>query len=231
MTLAREVDSIGRYIRWLTPERPAQLGHNGPPVDDSVRFTDIGNTDTFIKEYGEEVLHCRELGWLAWDGSRWEPDSSPKVVCRAEETVRKLATEARQIGRFSIGSKSSVTSIVELAKNRLDVTHNTFDQDDWLLNCPYGTLNLKTGELLRHNRSDRITKITTVPFSSGATCPRFLTFLDEIMEGNTEMITFLQRALGYSLSGSTREHCLFIPYGPGRNSKSALHHCLCEDYW
>jgi putative DNA primase/helicase len=71
-----------------------------------------------------------------------------------------------------------------------------------------------------HRPEDHLTKITAVAPSGD--CPLWLAFLDRIFGGNTELIGYVQRMLGYSLTGSTREQAMFFGYGTGGNGKSVL---------
>ena len=91
-----------------------------------------------------------------------------------------------------------------------------------LLNCPNGTLDLQTGRLLKHDRADLLTKRIEVKYDSNAECPRWLAFLNRIMDGDQELILFLQRAVGYTLTGGVAEQCLFFMLGTGRNGKSTF---------
>ena len=93
---------------------------------------------------------------------------------------------------------------------------SALDQDAWLLNCANGTLDLRTGTLRDAHRDDLITKRIAVPYDPVATCPTFLHFLSTIMGGNEDLIAYLQRAIGYALTGSTREQVLFLFYGTTR---------------
>ena len=90
------------------------------------------------------------------------------------------------------------------------------------MNCSNGTLQLKTGQLRPHDRTDLITKLADVEFDETAECPLWGAFLHRIMEGDSELIRFLQRAVGYALTGDTSEQCLFIFHGSGANGKSTF---------
>jgi putative DNA primase/helicase len=105
----------------------------------------------------------------------------------------------------------------------IPVTHKDLDSDIWLLNCSNGTLNLQTGELITpHRRSDLITKITPVEYQHGAKYELWDEFLTTATDGNEELIAFLQRAVGYSLTGSTQEEKLFFIHGPAATGKSTF---------
>jgi putative DNA primase/helicase len=95
-----------------------------------------------------------------------------------------------------------------------------WDTDPWLLNTPGGTVNLRTGELYQCRRDDHITKITAA--APDGDCPLWLKFLERITGGDMDLQLFLQRLVGYSLSGSTREQALFFFYGTGANGKSVF---------
>lgn len=91
-----------------------------------------------------------------------------------------------------------------------------------------GTLNLETGTLQAHRREDYLTKIIPVAYDPQAQCSLFLRFLHDIMGGDADMVRYLQRAIGYSLTADVREHALFILYGTGANGKSTLMEVLRE---
>lgn len=98
-----------------------------------------------------------------------------------------------------------------------------FDSDPYVFNCRNGTLHLDTMEFTEHRPEDRLTKMSGVEYQPGATCPRFLSFMDEISSGDQEKAKFIQKVLGYGISGDTRYECLFILYGATtRNGKGTL---------
>ncbi len=128
-----------------------------------------------------------------------------------------------------VGSCLAVASVLKEIARSPDM----FDRDEMLLNTPSGTIELGTGACRKHHRRDRITKLAGVPFDRDAQCPRWVSFLDQIFarpdpasptgsSPDLELIAYVKRALGYSLSGSTREQCYFVLYGTGRNGKTTL---------
>ena len=104
----------------------------------------------------------------------------------------------------------------------ISVTSELLDSNPWLFNCKNGTIDLQNGKLREHRREDLITKLAPVMFDPHAKCPQWDKFLHRIMDGNAGLISFLKRAIGYSLTGDTREHVLFILYGSGRNGKTTF---------
>jgi len=114
--------------------------------------------------------------------------------------------------------------MLEIAQSlkRFAVKADAFDQNPMLLNVLNGTFELKTGELRPHDQRDRITKICPVEYREDALCPTWLAFLDRIFNGNADLIGFVQRAIGYSLTGSTQEQCFLLLWGEGSNGKSTM---------
>ena len=99
---------------------------------------------------------------------------------------------------------------------------DVFDTDKWKFNVKNGTIDLGTGELLSHNKDHLISKITPVVYVEGAVSVLWLSFLNKIFDGDVELIRYMQKVIGYSLSGITREQCIFIMFGSGSNGKSTF---------
>ena len=99
-------------------------------------------------------------------------------------------------------------------------TTDIWDRDPWLLCTPAGTVDLRTGSMRENRREDLITKVTTV--GPCGECPLWGRFLGQIFDGDQDLIAFVQRMLGYCLTGVTREHALFFCYGLGGNGKGTL---------
>ena len=109
------------------------------------------------------------------------------------------------------------------AQSVYPVPMSAFDNDRYLLNCRNGTLELKTKVFREHRPEDLLTKISPVDYDPAAVCPRFNSFIDEVMSGDKERAKFLQKALGYGIGGSTRYECMFFLYGElTRNGKGTL---------
>ena len=97
-----------------------------------------------------------------------------------------------------------------------------FDNNEWLFNCTNGTIDLKSGKMMPHDKDNLLTKIAAVEFDPEAKAPVFEKFMEKIFDGNKGLIEFIQRAIGYSLTGSVREQCIFVCHGSGANGKSTL---------
>jgi P4 family phage/plasmid primase-like protien len=142
------------------------------------------------------------------------------------DELEKQLTQLIAVLKWSLKSESAprIKAMVELAKSEpnIAIPPERLDADPWLLNCLNGTLDLRTGTLRPHCREDLLTKMCPVAYDSHAQCPLWLKFLREIMAGNKALISYLQRAIGYSLSGNVTEQCLFFLFGAGQNGKSTF---------
>ena len=200
------------------------------------RYTDLANSELMVRWYGPELRFCHAWRkWLCWDGRRWKVDDSGAVYRRAVDTVRSLYDVAADIDdtarRTSIAewaikseSRARLDSMVALAANHADVLvqPSELDADPWLLCVENGVVDLRTGKCRPHDRDDLITKIAPVHFEPDAPAPRWTKFLAEVFEPHPDLVSFLQRAVGYSITGITREECLFLLHGTGCNGKGTL---------
>jgi len=96
------------------------------------------------------------------------------------------------------------------------------DANPWLFNVLNGTIDLRTGDLRPHNRADMNTIMVPIEYDQGAECDLWMGFLNQVMDGDQDLITYLQRCVGYSLTGSIREQVFFLLHGTGNNGKSTF---------
>jgi putative DNA primase/helicase len=212
----------------------AEISASPVTAGEPTHLTDVGNAARFARDNADLVRYCSKLGWLIWDGARWKANGLGEAQRLARETVRGIYSEAsraidgerQRIAKWAAESESlrRIEAMLVLARSELhiDTPHSSLDRNEWLLNTLSGTVDLKTGGRGEHNPADRITKVTSAFYSEQATCPKWLTFLDRIMGGKLDLIEFLQRAVGYSLTGDTSEQVLFVLWGSGANGKSVL---------
>jgi putative DNA primase/helicase len=205
-----------------------------PDLPEDTRETDVGNAARLVYWYGDTLLFCYPWGkWLVWDGRRWRPDDTGGVTRLAKDTVRRIYAESSshsnrkrrgELAKWAIRSESKerIKSMIELAKSEVPVLPDRLDADPWLLTVANGTLDLRSGELLAHDPGLFSTKLVEVEYDPAADCPLWLQFLDEILAGDDGTIRFLQRAIGYSLTGDTGERCLFVLHGGGANGKTTF---------
>ncbi len=219
----KEVSSIAKSV--------ARYGVNKAPDGDDP-FTDVWNAKFLFEKYGDVLKYCEALGgWFIWDGSRWKKDETFQIYSLAKNTVKQMYQMARVRGdkllfKHAVNSESELKlkSMISLVRCEKDITVNSdqFDKDTYLLNCKNGTLNLQTGELRPHAKEDYITRKIGLNYDPNAECPVWLRFLIAILQDDTQMINFMQKAVGYSLSGAIIEQCIFILYGIGSNGKSTF---------
>jgi putative DNA primase/helicase len=209
--------------------------------------SELGNARRLIRRFGHNLRYSKPHGsWFEWDGTRWLQDQTGSIWRYAKDTVRLLGSEAsaaiseqarKDLLRWALKSeeKKGISAMIDLAWSEpgIAIMPEQFDADPYLLNTPSGTVDLRCGDLRPHEQADLITKITSVPFDPTAQCPKWLATLRKIFNENDELIAYVQRALGYSLTGDCGEHCLFLCYGSGRNGKNTLLdtvHAILGDY-
>ncbi len=229
--------------------KPATIGGESAPMGKEAvsapvsgtepRFrplTELGNAERLIDKHGTDLLFCPDQKqWLIWDGKRFNPDRTQEIMGMGKGTVRSIYSEASAIDdqnrREATASwarrsekAAQLRAMVALAESEpgVPILATYLDSDTWGLNLLNGTLDLRTGVLRPHRREDRNTKLVPVAYSESAKCPRWLEFLAEIFGPHPDLPGFAQRAIGYSLTGSTREECLFLLYGTGRNGKGVF---------
>ena len=198
-------------------------------------LTDLGNARRLVAQHGHDLHYSfKAKKWLVWNGRCWEYNFSGEVYRRAKQTIATIYAEAgradedsrKKIVAHALRSEhdNRIKGMISQAQSEpgIPVLPEQLDKDPWLLNCLNGTLNLKTGKLKPHDRKDLITRFAPVEYDPKATCPGWEKFLARIQKSNTENIEFIQRILGYSLTGSCREQCLFMLWGTGANGKSTL---------
>jgi P4 family phage/plasmid primase-like protien len=161
--------------------------------------------------------------WFVWDGRVWQQDDTLRSFSLTRLLLRQAAagTTKNSIAR-ALGDASTVAAVERLARSdrRLAATTTRWDAGAHLLNTPAGVIDLRSGAVLAHDPGRYMTKITAV--APGGSCPRWLAFLDRITGGDRALQAYLQRMVGYCLTGSTREHVLLFGYGTGANGKGVF---------
>jgi putative DNA primase/helicase len=146
-------------------------------------------------------------------------------------TRKKQLDQATKVMAWCLKSEAAprINAMLDMARSEpgIPILPEELDRDTWLLNCPNGTLELKTGKLRDHRREDYITKLCPTPFDPAATCPTWEQFLDRVFAG-AGVIDYTQRVLGHCLTGDTREQALWIFWGSGSNGKSVLINTVLE---
>ncbi len=211
------------------------------------RKTETGNAERLVDRHGKVMHWCDPWRkWLFYDSRKWDIDSRRKIHNLVKSIILDIIREASEIEddeqrksalKFALSCerKNHKDAVLDLAKSEegVPILPEELDRDEYLFNVLNGTLDLRTGTLRGHRREDLITKLSPVEYNSSASCERWLVFLSEIMNGDNELIEYLQRAIGFSLTGEPAEE-FFILHGCGANGKStflkAVMALLGEDY-
>ena len=224
-----EVVKISRSISRYEPENTE--------IDlTKINCTDSGNAEIFTELFGKEFkFNNNRKKWMFWNGNNWQIDEDGEArrkMLVATKTRYRLAGDltghkdkAAQ-ANWALRSESDylIKSALNCASSNKIFSSKTsdFDYDPFLLGCPNGTLNLKTGEMRPGQQEDMITMSTGIKFDPNAKAPRWIRFLNEIFMENPDLIEFVHRFIGYSLTGSTQEQVFSMCYGTGSNGKSVF---------
>lgn len=237
----KEDEKAELLAQYAARPAPGSNGNgNGPaaPLPDC-RLDDTGNAERFVALYGDIARydHSRRK-WLVWHGTHWQPDDNAAVSRMARDTARHLYTEAAEAANAGDGGRAAElskwarasasdnrrASILNLARAELPIaiTHNQLNAIPLALNCLNGTIDLADGTLRPHERGDMFTYALPVDYDPAAACPTWDRFIERITGGNQDMARYLAAAVGYTLSGSATEQCLFFLHGRGANGKSTF---------
>ena len=213
-------------LRWIRAK-----DKNGP-----FPLTDAGNAELFAALYGHILRfdHARNR-WLIWEEHRWAPDSDGEVRRLAKKAARVRYRTALDIEDLDLRGKTASSAVRSESRQRLDAclalarsehpiadSGMTWDPDPYLLGVANGVVDLRTGMIRSGHPDDRLTMQVPVQYDVKAECPRWQQFLHQVFQRDGELIGFVQRALGYSLTGSVREQVLFLCHGTGSNGKSVF---------
>jgi len=199
-------------------------------------FSHMGLGYLLAEIYKDKMRFCAESGqWLIYNGKVWQADVKE---LKTQELLKKMFNIL--MGNLRIVEDETLrneymnnayklkdyfyrSNIIKDARTSYPIYANELDANINLLNLKNGTLDLETMEFKKHSADDLITKISNVDYKENAKSPLWQKFINDIMQGDIEKIKFLQRALGYALTGETIEDCMFIFYGATtRNGKSTL---------
>jgi len=228
-------------------EKPNGISAGEPVFDDeqanfqpNYTMDDMGNAQRFVDLFGDQIRYCyTDKKWLWYDSRKWCRDNEGVCGRMADRAIEAMKAEAKfyiQADEENGGDMAkafekhmkksrfynSRISMLNMVQHHVPVLPFQLDRYKMVLNTPSGVLNLKSGELKEHKPEYYLTKITPVEFSENAECPKWLEFLNEIFDGDKDLIRYIQKAVGYTLTGSTTEQCAFFLYGTGKNGKSTF---------
>lgn len=207
-------------------------------------MTDTGNAQRLRDKYKGSIRYSyTRKKWMYWTGKAWRLDETGEIKKLADIVVEDLKREAfetddekEQEQRLRFAAKTANSSgkcNMILEAQHLDGVPVLIDELDAYtdyLNVQNGIINLRNGELMPHDPNFMMSKICNAEYdpSPQKKPERWLKFLDEITNGDKELQHYLQKCVGYSLTGSVKEQCAFFLYGIGNNGKSTFIETLAD---
>lgn len=189
---------------------------------------DEGNARCVHIHHGGKFLHSDALGWLQHTRTHWimeggeaavERAITETLIERAEISLKSGAPDSELIKRC-IPNSNRVQGAKAQLRSLVSVSANEFDAEPDYLNCKNGVVDLRTGEIEPHRSSQRFMHCTATDYDQGADQSAWVNWLTSAVGANAE--NWLQMAVGYSLTGHTREEIMFYLYGPPRSGKGTF---------
>ena len=220
-------------------------GQMGSEVQTATHYhmTDTGNAHRLYDKYGNSLHYSyNRKKWYFWDGKMWRIDEGDKIKKLADNICEEIQLEAyrerdakTQANKLKWATRSANNrgkeSMIKECQHleTIPVSIDDFDKQKDYLNCQNGIINLRNGELMPHDPEEMQSKICHSEYDvSGKKPERWLQFLDEVTNGNEDLQEYIQRCVGYSISGSNREQCAYFLYGMGNNGKSTFLETLAD---
>ena len=205
-------------------------------------YNDYGNGQRLVDTYASDIRFCNEWrSWMIYNGYRWVEDTYGAMERMAKTIIEQIRDSAyseedekKQKIILSAVSKTGnikgIKGMIESASTEkiVRISSETFDKNKLLLNFKNGTYDLDENKFNKNKPEDYMSKVINGTYDPAATCPRWEQFISEVMGANENLIKFIQRAIGYSLTGSCKEQKMFIAYGVGSNGKSIMMEILRE---
>jgi putative DNA primase/helicase len=236
--LKERVESVKQSAPKIEPEPAKRVKID--PVFGRFSLTDFGNAERLIAKTSGNIRYCpTNDSWYIWNGDGyWKKDDVSEIREYAKAVILAIQDEAKYADSDDIrtalkawGRKCEkpdhVNAAIKLASSDPGVVLGIekFDTDIYLFNFINGTYDLKNNLFCEHDRCNMITRQAAYDYNKDATCPMFLDFLERIFRGQRErdeIIRYLQKAIGYSLTGEVSHQAIFLLYGSGANGKSTL---------
>lgn len=205
------------------------------------QLTDTSNAERWVELHGHRFRwHPGRACWMVWSGKRWAVDETGDALRATKDVADSWMTrdavvkahssaELRAFEKHSARSGSAAARVAMLrlaaAEDGVAVGTDQWDADPWLLNVENGVIDLRTGRLQAHDARAYASKLAPTVYDPDATAPTFLRFLEGALPAN-DVRAFVQRQLGYALTGVIREHVLPVWYGAGGNGKGTLQNAV-----
>lgn len=212
---------------------------------------DTGNAQRLKDMFGDRIRYnYSDKKWLIYDGCKWSTDMTGiiwSLIDMCSESMKKersyyenydAENGTDMLKQFDkhvnkCRSNNAKKALEKEEQHLVSVTPGALDRHREKLNTPSGIVDLKSFEVVPNDPKAFFTKAAGVKYSPDAKCPQWEEFIDDIMGGDQELVHYVQKAAGYSLSGFTDEQCAFFCYGTGRNGKTTfldVIRCIAGDY-
>lgn len=197
---------------------------------------DKGNGALFASVFSDEIRwNVTAKEFFAYDGKVWQQDIGGMIAARCakelsdaisiyavnienEEVKQRYRNHINKLGQYKFRK-----TMLEDSKDCSFISASDLDSNKYILNVQNGVIDLETFEFKAHSYEQLLSKICNVTYDKAARSVLWENFIDEVMQGDKDKIMYLQKAIGYSLTGDTREETCFILYGKTtRNGKSTL---------
>jgi len=206
-------------------------------------LSDVGNGRRLVDAFGSTIRYTPNVGWFLWDGNYWKPDAQKLAIREVSKMVSTVCasevvnyptddTRAGEIVKWANQAKSNsrIVSLIEQANSddRIQVELSQWDSSPTLLGVANGVVDLKTGELISGRPDLHITRRSPISYVPGMTNVRWTKFLEEATRGDKELQEWLQRAVGYTLTGLNNQDIMFLIYGPPGSGKNTFVETIYE---
>lgn len=223
------------------PDYAISIGFNetAPKKDKLYSFDDTGNAEHMYDLFGSNIRYNYiDKKWLYFDSRKWHIDNTGEIKKLVDERNKIFANSINLYVEISededeakkqfakhlklCRSSKSKTAMIKETEHLVPILPSQMDIHTSLLNVTNGIINLVTGELSNHDASKYMSRMCYVEYTDKSDCPIWENFLKDIFSGDKELIKYIQKAIGYSLTGSNQEQCAFFCLGDGRNGKSTF---------
>jgi putative DNA primase/helicase len=222
-----EVDTEGQA---KTASEATDEGSAQDPILLEWPVHDHGNASVVHALYADGFAYCTALGWLANTGTHYDTENAERLVNRAitETLIRRriaaVAAAREDVVKGTSPSSARKNAVKDMFKDLVIVKVSDLDNDPNVLNCINGVIDLRTGQLVAHDPSNRFTYCVPTAYTPAATSELWRQFLAESVGDYDEIADWLQMAVGYSISGLTQEEILYYIEGPTRSGKGTFEH-------
>lgn len=253
ITLQRAIDGCTNVY---TPKAPDDKDFfitvkSSEPKQKHYTFDDTGNAQRFIDMFGDKIrFNYNDNRWMIYDKIKWSYDIIGYIWDLIDKAMESMKSEERYYENYDAENgteilkefrkhmkksrnKNTKNALEKEAQHYVPITPNLLDHNRRKLNTPTGIIDLENFEVTPNDPLEYFTKSTAVGIKEGAKCPLWIEFLNDIFDGDKDLISYIQKAVGYSLSGLTDEQCAFFCYGTGNNGKSTfldIIRCILGDY-